>query len=187
MKRIVVIKTVLVVFLLFCCALPASAAPSVYLNLLDSPMGYNDTFEVEVWADGDGLGLELMSFGFDVSSDMGNIFTYDGYTLGEGFDDDSGGGPLNVSGSAFPGFLEDEVLLATLAFTINAIGSDTLNVIGLYDEEFFGLFYETPDMMLTGYNINSSLEISTVPVPGAVLLMFSGLLGLAATNRRTNS
>jgi hypothetical protein len=183
MKRVMVIAIEFVFFIGFFIAAPAIAAPVANLSLVDTPMGIGDTFAVEVWADGDNIGLDLVSFGFDVSFESGDFFNYTGYILGAGFDDDSFGSG-NVAGSAFPGIAENDVLLATLSFESVAIGTDTLNVIGLYDGAFSGIYFELEDSSLVGYDINQSIEISNVPIPGAMILMCSGLVGLIRVNRK---
>jgi hypothetical protein len=184
MKRVTVIAIVFVIFIGFFIAAPAIAAPVANLSIVDTPAGIGDTFAVEVWADGDNIGLDLVSFGFDVSFESGDFFNYTGYMLGAGFNDDSFGSG-NVAGSAFPGIAENDVLLATLFFESVAIGTDTLNVTGLYDGEFSGIYYELEDSSLVGYDINQSIVISNVPIPSAMVLMCSGIVGLVAANRKT--
>lgn len=163
------------------------ADPMVNLVLVDAPSNVGDTFEVEVWADGDNIGLELLSFGFDVLFSNGSVFNYDGYTLESGFEDFSSGAG-NVTGDVFPGIPENEVLLATLSFSTLALGTDTLSVIGPYDQHFGGLYYERPDWSIDGFDINATLTISVgvtpVPEPAAIFLISTGLLGWAGFKRK---
>lgn len=183
-------KLLLLVVLGIFVAAPVMAVPIANLNLVDSPSGVGDTFEVEVWADGDDIGLELLAFGFDVSFEDGSIFTYDGYTMESGFDDFSDPSIFgNVSGDVFPGIPDNDILLATLSFSVTAFGTDTLNITGIYDEMFYGLYYETPDFEWIGYDINASLTITAgaaapIPEPASFLLIATGLLGLAGINRK---
>ncbi len=181
MKRMRVSAIVWGVFLVFFIVVPAAAAPVANLNLVDAPSGIGDTFGVEVWVDGDNIALDLVSFGFNVSSDNSGAFNYTGYTLGAGFDDDSFGSG-NVAGSAFPGIMQNDVLLATLFFETLAAGTGTLNAIGLYDGQFSGIYYELEDFSLVGYDIDTSLTVSTVPISSAIILLFSGLIGIFAVD-----
>lgn len=177
----------LIIFLGFFMITPVTATPIAQLNLLNTPVDVGDTFQLEVWANGDEIGLDLVSFGFDVSFGVEGIYSYEGFTLGSGFDDDSFGDG-NVAGSAFPGIMEDNYLLATLSFKTLSIGTDTINVIGLYDGGFSGLYYELPDLSLTGYDINVSRVVETgaapVPEPTTLLLVGAGLVGIAGRRKK---
>lgn len=184
MKRKVCCSGLLILFLGLFFAIPTMAVPVANLNLVGSPSGIESRFKVEVWAYGDNINLDLISFGFDVTFENGSIFLYNGYTLGTGFDDDSFG-PGNVAGSALPGFIENDVLLATLSFESLSPGTDTLSVIGLYDGSFSGIYYELEDLSRIGYAINQSLELTNVPIPSALFLMFSGLFALVAAIRKS--
>lgn len=167
---------------------PAFAVPTVNLNLINSPIAIGDTFQVAVWSDGDDIGLDFLSFSFDVSFDYNGVFDYTGYSLGTDFDDDSMFTGSDVAGSVFPGLTDDDVLLATLSFSVLDLGTDAINVTGLYDGMFSGMYYELSDLSLTGYDIDSSLSISInaqpVPEPATALLAITCLFGLVGANCR---
>jgi hypothetical protein len=174
------------VILIFMGVLPAFAIPSTNLSLRNSPVMTGDNFNVEVWADGDETGLNLLSFGFDIAFDKGGIFTYTGYTLGSAFGEDDSLGGNNVAACAFPAIADNETLLATFSFSTIALGSDTLRITGLYDGLFSGIYYELMDGDLIGYDIDNSLTITTgepepspVPEPSTVLLLSSGFIFLS--------
>lgn len=163
-------------------ALAEVAAPTVSLKVLDDCIGVGESFDVEVWADGDGIGEELLAFGFNVT--FGTCFSYDGYTIESGFDDDSFGLD-NVAGSVFEGITDDDVLLATLSCTGLALGICNLGVSGDRETLVEGLFYDFSD-----FDIDANTDIvvescaAPVPEPCTMLLVASGLLGMGVFNRK---
>jgi len=171
-------------------ALPARAFPTVSLNLMDTDIYAGESFDVQVLVDGDNINLELLSFGFDVNT-TGSVFTYDGYEVESGFDDDSFWVPPAVAGSAFPGIADDDVLLATLSFTALDAGTGSLHVSGLTDSLFYGLAYEMDPLIPGWYDINASLGITissapgvSVPEPVTIFLIGAGLAGLVGFKRK---
>ena len=186
MKRIMMIVFSTMFFLCFFVVSSALAEPMVSLNLLDSYITVGESFDVEVWADGDDIGEGLLAFGFDVSMDYGTCFSYNGYAVESGFDDDSADGfnPHDVGGSVFEAIFDDDVLLATLSFSALAAGTDHLNIWGPNDLDFSGLYYE-----VGLFDINASLAITItdsvpVPEPSTLLLVGAGLAGLVGMRRK---
>ena len=148
--RVISIALLLIAFF----TLTAQAFPTAYLELLDSNILVGESFDVNVWADGDGIMQELLAFGFDVST-TGGAFSYDGYTIQPEFYDDSSGSD-NVSGSAFPSITNTyDVLLAKLSFNSLSEGTGNLTITGYYNSMFSGLYYEDD-----GFDIFASTDIS---------------------------
>ena len=173
--------TLLLTLFIACFGMVPAHAVQIDMNVLDSNIVVGENFGVEVWVDGEGIGEELLAFGFDVDTPE-TYFTYSGYTLGSGFDDSSDSlNSYNVTGDAFTGIIADDVLLATLSFNAIAEGSDDLTVLGINDSTFYGLFYET-----SGFNINATtnITIKPVPEPGTILLLGAGLPVIAVFRKR---
>ena len=56
MKRIIIGFPFVMLSLVSFLAVPAMATPMANLTLVNSPIAIDDTFQVEVWADGDNIG-----------------------------------------------------------------------------------------------------------------------------------
>lgn len=188
MKKIFI--PLLVTFLCFyVTVISASAVPFATLNVLDTNIRVGESFDVEVWVDGDGLPAseELLAFGFDTVT-SGTLFSYDSYTIESGFFDASD--PFNsdnVAGSVFPGIPDNNVLLATLSFTAISDGTDTLQVLGIADGLFYGLFYENVNTFVqSDFNINimTDINVAPVPEPATIFLLGFGLIGLIWFRRK---
>ena len=195
MKQTIVKISVLILLMGSLFAAPVSALPMVSLKLAETTsISVDDVIEILVVADGDDIGLDLVSFGFNVditdSGLDGYNFSYEGAAIASGFDDDSGFTDTAVSGSAFPGISEDEVLLTTLLFAVDSAGIETISVSGIYDGMSLGLYYERPDWNLTGYDIDASITIEVsggsqpVPEPMTFLLLGVGLLAISGVKNR---
>lgn len=172
-------------------AAPVFALPFASLTVLDDDITVGENFEVEVWVDGDSIGEGLVAFGFDVNNYSSSLYSYDSYQVGTDFFDFSDpSNANNVSG----GYADieppstDNILLATLSLTALANGTGSLDVEGLFDGFFYGLYYEGLD---SNYDVSSETQIviaaQSVPEPATVLLLGMGFAGLVASKRRKSS
>lgn len=136
----------------------ATAVPITNLVLSDTSVQVGEQFELDVWIANDVVGEEFLSFGFDLLP-VSPLISYSGYTLSLDFADVSFG-VQNVSGLAFPGIIDSNILLATLMFDAIDVGVANIEVAGLFDGAFYGLFYEG-----SGFDIASQTSITIEPAP----------------------
>jgi hypothetical protein len=164
---------------------PAQAIPTASLKLLDSDIFVGDTFNVQVWADGDGIGQEFLSFGFDIIESGSGVLSFNSYTLNPLFDDDSFFTSLDVAGSTFEGIPDDDVLLATLNYTALAAGSGMIRIEGFPLDtgmSFAGLYY-----IFSEFNIDDEITLNVsnpVPEPTTIILFGLGLIGLGMSRKK---
>ena len=154
----------------------ACADPIVDLSLSSTPIHVGDVFDVQVLVDGNGIGEELLAFGFNIGT-LQRV-SYVGYSLNSSFDDDSAYSGLDVSGSAFPGVPDDDLAIATLSFKALSEGLGSIALDGTLDT-FSGLYYEVSSFGFAP-SLTFNIEAATVPEPASMLLVGSGLIGMAA-------
>ena len=159
-----------------------ASAGVIELELVPTEILVGDSFDVTVRANGEGLGEELLAFGFNVLFES-DLLALNGFTVAADFDDFSDPfSPINVAGDAFPGIATNSVLLATLSFSALAAGPTSFGIEGADGGFFLGLFYE-----FSTFDISSQREITiqesvAIPEPSTALLMTIAL-GLAGFAR----
>ena len=161
------------------------AAPITTLDVVTGSIKVGDTFQVDVAVNGNLIGQDLLAFGFDVIPSP--LFSFQSFSFAPGFSDVSDPALLStVRGLAFPGIPDDVVSLGTLWFKALSDGTGDVQISGLYDGLFSGLFYS-----IDGFDINSSTRTSIapagntpVPIPPTAFLLGSGLVGLVGLRKR---
>jgi hypothetical protein len=171
------------------CTLPVSAA--VILVPSATSIGAGQTVDIDVVSNNPSGGGDLILFGFDVDPDgLAPGLTLDTIQIGSLFDTiastaDVGGA---ISLDTPPGATDGQsVTLATLSFIATGTGVQQLFIsgflsdgpdYGLYFEDFF---YDQDVIALT------TITIAAVPVPAALWLFVSGLIGLVGVVRKNRA
>ena len=145
-----------------CWGIPqAYAAPSISVEVLDSSIVQGETFDVQVWARTARVsGEELIGFAFHATNPP--VATCTGFDSGPLFTPVAKTNTV-VTDLAFPGIDTNDVLLATLHFTADTVGSGPLTVQGTYDGLEYGLFY-----LDSGFDITGSVQVTVRPPPAVV-------------------
>jgi len=170
--------------LIFCLSATQASALFMDFTVSDNFIKPGETFKIEVWANNvfDAFPSdEVLAFGFDVANSYPSIIRFDSATVGPLFNDDSAFfANTDVAGSAFPGILDDSILLATLNCTALSLGSSQLGIASDVTDFNEGLSYFNAGNV----DITSSKNINVVPEPSTCLLVCSGLAGLVFLRNR---
>lgn len=160
----------------------ATPTPVLRLDIVDPEISVGQTFSINVIAEDVALTDEVLAFGFDTI--YSSSFTFIDAAVGDGFYDDSNRfDDILVAGSAFPGISGgSDILLSTLSFRPSLEGDFSLVIysdLGSPDEGLFTLDFPQVD-------ISTLISIEVVPVPPAISLFGSVLVGCMFFRRKAD-
>lgn len=165
----------------------AGHAATVQLATLGTPQA-GQSFDLQLRLDdpfgGLGADEELLSFGFHLGFDS-SLLKLASFAPASGWDDDSAHLGANIfSASTFPGLAnqgQTSVLLATLHFDVLQAGTTRIGLTTDAGDLNQGVGYLFSDPV--AFDASTTLVLTPVPEPSAVVLMLGGLAGLMAWRR----
>ncbi len=170
-------------------ATPAMAIPSARLTLSSTTITVGDTFSINVYVDNtnavfDGTAYPFDAFDFNVNSTPTGI-TFNGANINTLlFSGLSGLPPLNIYGDRISTITGTTTLLASLNFTADtagtsySLGINSSGVGGLSVPSLPFTFFDL-SATLSGISVKSAGGMTTVPEPSTLLLLGTGLIGVA--------
>jgi hypothetical protein len=178
---------IVMLILLFCMNSQANAL-TINLSLNSTPINVGNTFTMDVIANNvfAGLGIdEVLAFGFDVANPNPSLVSFIGASVNSPFNSDLFPN-TTVAGSVFPGIPNDgtnnTIQLATLTFQALQAGSNiSLGIFSDMADFNEGLVYFSAGNMdiTTSTNFNINAASTSIPEPGTIVLLGSGLVGFA--------
>ena len=140
-----------------------------------------ESFDVEVYVDTPDFS-DLWSFGFDfIDSSFSNVSLV-GFTTASWIGDDINN---DVAGITDPflsvDFFGDDVFLATLHFTADAVGSETVEFYGAnptFSDPSGLVFFDPFNDGSVGGSFDVNVTAASVPEPSSMAIMLLGVLGL---------
>ncbi len=190
MKNLIQILTLVTVTLLSIA--PSHAAIiSFSLDTASSEVQVGDSFDVDVIVHNlfaNDLTDELLTFGLNALYSTNGLLAFTGSTINPLFDDMSLATGLNVAGWAFPGISNDAVVgqpltLASLHFQALAAGNVSIFVNSDLTNLDQGLTFLNQGQLAIN-SASSNFTISAVPLPPAMLIFISGLVGMGFSTFR---
>jgi hypothetical protein len=165
----------------------------IFIGIIPTTAAAVQTYDIEITISGL-AGLDLAGFDLDVNYDD-TLLTFDDYTLTEALGSFTGSDPSYPDaedwslGDDTPGTVNLSVVSYLMDFSdqLDAFVLATISFSGdasaLTDISLSDILLSDPEGNAIAYRVDGT-NISAVPVPGAIWLMGSALLGVAGLRRR---
>ena len=159
--------------------------------ILEAPLtvSQNQTFQINVFANGVTIPDELLAFGFDVGYDSSfTLFENDVAVLPDlppgyvSYNDSVLFPNTDVAGSVFPGISGDSILLASLMFSATTLGTYSIGIFSDSSDLNEGLI----TLLNPKIDFATAIDINvvSVPEPSTIFLLSLGLVGASVARIR---